>query len=301
LFRDVTSLNWSDEVDDVLAGDQVVMLASVTPAKGVVLAPVTNFGTRDRAAGTIAINTSVGAGRKLQRIARNPHVALAFHTRAHGDSARPAYVLVQGRAALSEPIADYPDTLGERWDRRADPRPRSGLWRRWMRVYHLRVEIRVTVERIVTWPDLACDGPPAVLGRPLPEAPPPPQPPPRKGTGPRVSARGVRRLPHRLLGWVDADGWPMVVPVAVESDGRVRGPEGFPPAGGRRAGLTAHWFTRRVLGQRQIVMTGWLADGRYAPHTRTGYFMPPSKTLYRIAVGLATRRRARADEARRDP
>lgn len=58
--------------------------------------------------------------------------------------------------------------------------------------------------------------------------------------------------------------------------------------------MTAHWFTSHVLGQRQIVMTGWLEDGRYAPHTRVGYFMPPSKTLYRAAVGAATRSRSRS-------
>jgi hypothetical protein len=298
----VTSLNWPDTVDEVLAGDQAVMLASVTPAKGVVLAPVTNFATRDRAAGTVSVNSSVAASRKLERIARDSHVALAFHTRAHAATERPEYVLVQGTASLSEPIEDYPDKLGDRWDRRGDPRPSSRAWRWWLRVYDLRVEIRVAVERIVVWPDLACLGTPEVLGRPLPE-PPAPQRAPRGGTAPRIAhrraARRAARRPHALLGWVAADGLPMVVPVAVgeaDEDGiALRGPL---PAGGRRAGLTAHEFTRNVLGQNQLVMTGWLEDGRYAPHTRFAYALPPSKTLYRAVVGLETRRRRARGPAR---
>src|SRR4051794_578271 len=141
ILRDVSSRNfgWPGVVDEILAGDQAVMLASVTPAKGVVLAPVTNFATRDRRAGTVTVNSSVGAGRKLERIARDPHVALAFHTRAHAETDRPEYVLVQGTATISEPIDGYPDTIGEQWDRRGDPRPQSRLWKRWLRVYHRRV------------------------------------------------------------------------------------------------------------------------------------------------------------------
>jgi hypothetical protein len=44
---------WPESVDEVLGGDQAIMLATVTPAKGVVLMPVTNFAVRDRAKGTI--------------------------------------------------------------------------------------------------------------------------------------------------------------------------------------------------------------------------------------------------------
>src|SRR5688572_5146695 len=86
------TVRWSDEVDKILEGDIAVALGSVTPAKGVVIAPLTNFATRDRDAGTISVNSSVAAWRKLSRIRRNPRVALAFHTREHGTSTRPEYV-----------------------------------------------------------------------------------------------------------------------------------------------------------------------------------------------------------------
>lgn len=76
--------SWPDEVDDVLGGDLAVMLASVTPARGVVLRPLTNFGLRDRERGSVTVLSSLGAWRKLRRMRRNPHVSLAFHTRRHG-------------------------------------------------------------------------------------------------------------------------------------------------------------------------------------------------------------------------
>ena len=97
-------VSWPDSVDEVLAGDQTIMLATVTPAEGVVLLPVTNFAVRDREAGTVtAANSSVGVSKKLERIRRNPRVALAYHTRARGWTVRPQYVLVQGTASLSAP------------------------------------------------------------------------------------------------------------------------------------------------------------------------------------------------------
>src|SRR3954466_5203214 len=94
---------WPHHVDEILAADQAIMLATVTPAKGVVLLPVTNFAVRDREAGTItAVNSSVGVSKKPERRRRAPHVALAYHTRRHcfGEP-RSEYVLVQGLARLS--------------------------------------------------------------------------------------------------------------------------------------------------------------------------------------------------------
>ena len=164
--------------------------------------------------------------------------------------------------------------------------------------------IEIAVERIVVWPDLSCDGTPDVHGAPLPPDPPPPQPAPKLGTGPRIRARSARRaarLPHVLLGWVGADRFPMVVAVEV-AGGEDRGltlqsAPGVPP-GGRRAGLTAHWFSRGVIGQHQRVHTGWLdaaAGGRlvYAPHTLAAYRFPPSTLLFSWSAGGATRWRLR--------
>jgi hypothetical protein len=163
----------------------------------------------------------------------------------------------------------------------------------------------VHVERVVVWPDLACAGAPTVHGAPLPADPPPPQTAPKGGTDPRVTPRRAARLPYVLLGWVGADGFPMVVPVGVrdsdERGVRLRTPPDVVPPGGRRAGLTAHSFERYVVGHEQRIHTGWLEatdDGEavYAAHTRRGYRLPRSKLIYAVASGVVTRRRHRDAE-----
>jgi hypothetical protein len=306
---------WSERVEEILDGDHAVALAYATPGGGVVLAPVSNFGLHDRADGFVTVNSSVGAWKKLERIRRNPHVALAFHTRTHATHARPELVLVQGRALLQPPVADYPSSVLEHWERLEPWRDLGPLWKRWLRVYALRVEIRVALERVVVWPELACQGTPEVEGAPLPTEAPTPQDPPAKGTAPRVNharaARRAARLPNVLLGWVGADGFPFVVPVrvgaAVERGILLESPPRVAPPGGRRAGLTAHWFSRGVVGQRQMICTGWMESGpagdtvTYSPHTLAAYRMPSSRLVYRLAVGLFTRLRYRqASRSRAD-
>jgi hypothetical protein len=294
---------WPDNVDEVLAGDQAIVLATVTPARGVVLLPVTNFGVRNREAGTIdAVNSSVGVSRKLERMRANPRIAIVYHTRRHAFTQRPEYVLAQGRARLSEPDPRYVDSVPAEFQRYAGGFPKGDdpLSRWWLRGWHTRMGIGLDVERIVVWPDLRCAGDAVVHGTPLPEDPPPPQSPPRNGTGPRVdrreAARAIDRLPDALLGWVGADGFPTVAPVGVaatEPRGLVLDvAPGLVPPGGRRAGLTAHWFARFSVGQRLRIHTGWVEnDGErvvYAPHTRTGYWMPPSPLVYKLAAGAVT-------------
>lgn len=218
---------WSERVEEILDGDHAVVLAYATPARGVVLAPVSNFGLHNRAEGVVTVNSSVG------------------------------------------------------------------------------VEIRITVERIVVWPDLACQGAPEVEGVPLPAEVPASQERPAKGTAPRVNharaARRAKRLPNVLLGWVGVDGFPFVVPVnvgATNDDGiLLDSPPRTAPPGGRRAGLTAHWFSRGVAGQRHVICTGWMESSggevTYAPHTLAAYRMPSSRLIYQFVVGLFTRLRYR--------
>ena len=77
-------ITWPDSVDEIIGGDLTAALAYVTPAGGAVVTAVAPVGLRDRAAGTVTFTTSLGLGRKLERIARNPRVALAYHAREHG-------------------------------------------------------------------------------------------------------------------------------------------------------------------------------------------------------------------------
>lgn len=304
MMSHIVIAHWPASVDEILDGDHVVMLAYATPAAGAVLLPLSNFAVRDREAGTLtAVNSSVGVWKKLDRIRRNPRVALAFHTRAHGRNDRLEYVLVQGRASLSDPIPDYPATIPEQWERFEPWSETGALWKWWQRVYALRVAIEVAVERLVVWPDLGCRGAAVVYGAPLPAAPPPPQRPPKNGTGPRINpsraAARAGRLPHVLLGWIGEDGFPLAVPVEVRGTERngilLEAPEGLLPPGGRRAGLAAHWFSRQVIGQNQRKHTGWLEvqpgsrQVLYAPHTAANYRFPASRTLFRLVSGAGTR------------
>jgi hypothetical protein len=41
---------WPDEVDEIITSDQALTFGYLTPAKGVVLSPLTNFAMRDRGA-----------------------------------------------------------------------------------------------------------------------------------------------------------------------------------------------------------------------------------------------------------
>lgn len=298
-------VTWPDEIDEILAGDLAAGFAYLTPAKGVVITPMAPLGLRDRDAGTLTLSTSLGLWKKLERIRRHSGVAVAFHARDHGLTDRPGFVLVQGRASFErDPDREWLESITPEWERFLGPRVRGPAGRLLDVYYWQRVAVNVTVERLVAWPDEAGNGSPTVYGAPLPAATPE-QRPPRGGTEPRTPvekpAADIQRLPHALLGWAGADEVPHVVPVRVA---RVAGelveldvPDGAVPEGGRRAGLTAHEFQPRMIGQEQRVHTGWLEAREglvtYAPHTRAGYRLPRSKLASVIgSASLATRMKA---------
>jgi hypothetical protein len=297
---------WSDEVDEILGGDLTAGLAYVTPAGGAVVTAVAPIGLRDRAAGTVGFTTSQGFGRKLERIRRNPRVALAYHAREHGFSALPHYVLVQGIATPRAHDRATLEALRPQIERHLGAAKRGRLfWDRWLAVYYAdRLLVDVRVERVVVWPALDCCGEPHVFGAPLPPAPAPPQATPAKGTGPRLdaarAAKRLARLPHRLAATAGADGFPAVLPFGVtgaSADGialRLAAP-GFDP-GGRRAGLLAHDYRPKLVGLQARQHTGWIEvdddriRARYAPHTASGFAAPANKTLLLLANGSLARR-----------
>src|SRR3954462_25111 len=162
-------------------------LSCSTPAKGAVPSAVAPIGMHDRDAGAVSFTTSLGFGKKLERIEADPRISLAYHAREHGRGDGAEFVLVQGRA-----IPDHEQSQARRDDIRERAtdflgEPKSGFfWDRWMREYYMvRVPVDVEIERLTVWPDLACGGEPEVFGAPLPD-PPQPQSPPKKGSGPRI-------------------------------------------------------------------------------------------------------------------
>jgi hypothetical protein len=303
------TVGWSDEVDEILGGDLAAGFAYLTPAKGVVITPMAPLGLRDREAGTVTLSTSLALWKKLDRVRRNSGVAVAYHAREHGLTNRPGFVLVQGRAAFSTtPDRAWLESITPQWEQFLGPRT-TGLAGRLLDVYYWqRVAITITVERITAYPDDAANGERQVAGA-APAAPPAPQDAPRGGTGPRMDVARVaahaRRLPHTLLGWCGSDDLPEVVPVSVEdarADGlRLHVPPGSVPQGGRRAGLTSHWFRPRMIGQEQRIYTGWLgvddAGALYSPHTKSGYRLPPSKALFTVGTAALTARMRAARKA----
>ena len=300
------AVTWSDEVDEILASDLAAGVAYLTPAKGVVIVPMAPLGIRDREAGTVTLSTSQGLWKKLDRIRRNPGVAIAYHAREHGLTDRPGFVLVQGRASFPlKPDREWLESITPEWDRFLGPRS-GGIVGRLLDVYYWqRVPIVVEVERVVAYPDDRAEEDPVVFGADRPP-PPAPQKAPGGGTGPRIDTavveRHANRLPHTLLGWCGSDELPDVIPVAVtgsSSEGvNLRVSPGAVPPSGRRAGLTSHEFWPRMIGQEQRVHTGWVSsDGagrvQYAPHTKAGYKLPRSKAAYALgSASLATRMRA---------
>jgi hypothetical protein len=303
-------VTWTDDVDEILASDLAAGLAYLTPAGGVVISPMAPLGLRDRQAGTVTVTTSQGLWKKLDRIRHNSGVAIAYHAREHGLTGRSGFVLVQGRASFpTTPDRDWLESITPEWERFLGPRS-TGLAGRMLEVYYWqRVPVTVQVERIVAYPDDAAATQPQVLGEPRAQ-PAPPQDPPRGGTGPRLESSKVaahaQRLPHTLLGWRGSDDMPEVIPTVAVAAGdsgvELRVPAGSVPAGGRRAGLTSHQFQPRMIGQEQRVHTGWLeSDGSdkvvYAPHTKAGYRLPPSKLAFTMASGSIAFRMKKAREA----
>jgi hypothetical protein len=303
---------WDDESDAILDGDLTAALGYRTPAGGVVVLAVAPIGLRDREAGTVGFTTSLGFSRKLERIASDPRVALAFHAREHGTADSPRYVLVQGRAhVVEEPSPAQRALVQEHAEPRLGAARRGLFWDRWLREYYaVRVPVWVHVERVTSWPDMRCAGTPSTVGA-AEAAPPPSQPAPRNGTGPRVdvarAARRVRGTAHALLGYAGGDGFPVVVPVHVTSDGddglELSAAAPLPP-GARRAGLLGHSYRPQLIGLESRAYTGWLQvgeDGRalYAPHTEAGYRAPPSKTGLLLLNGLLAKRGVRQARHRR--
>jgi Pyridoxamine 5'-phosphate oxidase len=90
---------WSDLDDEIFGGDLTAALAYATPAGGAVVTPISPMGLRDRPSATVGFTTSLGFGRKLERIRSNPRVALAYHAREHGFATGTRFVLVQGTAS----------------------------------------------------------------------------------------------------------------------------------------------------------------------------------------------------------
>jgi hypothetical protein len=294
------AVRWAAEVDEVITGDITVAVAYITPAGGAVVTAVAPCGISRPERGELGFTTSLGFSKKLERIVANPRVALAYHARDHGFSASPLFVLAQGSARVDlQPSLDRLIALAPQVTRYLGAPKTGPVWDRLLREYYQeRVIVEVAVERIAAWPDLSASGEPAITGAAWPPGPPAPQQPPKNGTGPRVdvgkTAGQIATLPHRLLAYRGADGFPVVVPVQLAGHDaaglRLAVAPGLLPDGGRRAGLLAHSYRPQLVGLSTRALTGWLevsgGEAVYAPHTSRGFRAPPRKNLLLVSNGL---------------
>jgi hypothetical protein len=229
-------------------------------------------------------------------------------------------VLTQGVAAVDlNPSRDRLEAMVPQAERYIGKVVRGRLWDHLLREYYFkRVFVDITVERVVSWADLSASGEPQLSGRSWRGAADE-QEPPKNGSGPRVDmdrvAAQIAVLPHRVLAYRGADGFPVVVPIEIGGhDGtglRLVVPDGLLPQGGRRAGVVAHAYRPQLVGLGIRTFTGWLdvgADGTtvYAPHTSKGFVAPPRKKLLLVSNGLfakyglwQARRRGTADRLER--
>ena len=296
----VALVHWPDEIDEVIRGDLTAAAAYITPAGGAVVTAVCPMGLGRRGAGELGFTTSLGFPRKLERIIADPQVALAYHTREHGFSASPMFVLAQGAASVDlQPSRERLEATVPQGQRYVGQFMRGPVWDRLLREYYYeRVFVDISVDRIAAWPDLSAAGDRQVYGAAWPGRPAQ-QAPPKNGTGPRVdvdrAAGRIAVLPHRVLAYRGADGYTVVVPVEFAGHDaaglRLVAANGLLPPGGRRAGLLAHSYRPQLVGLATRAFTGWLevaGDGIavYAPHTAKGFVAPPSKKPLLVSNGL---------------
>jgi hypothetical protein len=128
-------VSWSDDVDEVIKGDITAAAAYITPAGGAVVTGVAPCGIGQRETGMLGFTTSLGFGKKLERIIRDPHIALAYHARDHGFSASPAFVLAQGTASVDiTPSRERLDELTPQAERYLGKVMRGPVWDRLLRL-----------------------------------------------------------------------------------------------------------------------------------------------------------------------
>ncbi|MFJ8007335.1 hypothetical protein [Streptomyces fagopyri] len=290
---------WPDAADSAIKGDLTVAVSYVTPAGGAVITSVSPAGLGDREQSRVGFTTSLGFPKKLERILRDPHVAFAYHTREHGFADSTAYVLAQGKASIDlRPSPERLSAFMKASEAFLGKTKRGPVWDWLLREYHEeRVFVDADLERVSVWEDLGAQDGRTVTGAPWPQTPAA-QAAPKKGTGPRVDVAGLMRqiagLPHRLVAYKGADGFPVILPVRVTGHDaaglHLEIPSGLLPPGGRRAGFLAHSFQPQCVGLGMRTLTGWLKvtdEGAvYAPHTSKGLAAPPYRTVLTVSNGL---------------
>ncbi|MFD4872941.1 hypothetical protein ACFWOB_06175 [Streptomyces sp. NPDC058420] len=112
--------------------------------------PVSPVGLGQRDLGTLGFTTSLAFGRKLERIIRDPRIAVAHHAREHGSATSQVFVLAQGTASVDlTPSTERITEVVRRMEHYLGETKRCPLWDRLLREYHWeRVVVDFAVQRL---------------------------------------------------------------------------------------------------------------------------------------------------------
>ena len=212
------------EVWQVLDRSITVEYASLTRAGTPVMVPVTPYVADDRS--TLDVSTGLTYPAKAERARRNPKVSLLYSDPLGSGLVRPPVVLVQGLATVRDANLQANTDRYVRLTMEKVPAAYRGQPRFLLRTldwYFSRIWIHVTPVRVWWWDSATMTTEPSQwAASPGTTAPPSDPAPPGKQPAAwleppadwRATAQDViQRLDQRSLAWVDADGFPLSVPV----------------------------------------------------------------------------------------
>jgi hypothetical protein len=276
---------WPADLDDVFEKAVTTEYATLTRDGQPITVPTTPYVGPGGA--TLEVSTGLTYPAKAERARRNPMVSLLYADPVGSGLGDAPVVLVQGLAAVHD--ADLQENT-DRYLRESAaklPETYSGqpaLLLRRMPWYFARIWVSVTPTRIRWWPSRALDGHPeewrapvaaGPVSDPAPAGPPPPPWLPPPPAWPPVADDAIARLHLQDLTVVDADGFPLTLPLrSTRRDGPVLvcelGPAAPAVAPAGRACVTFHTHPETFTGQENRTLVGTVVDDRAADGSGAG-------------------------------
>jgi hypothetical protein len=273
--------SWPAELGEVFERALTCEYASLTRSGSPVTLPSTPYVGN----GTLDVSTGLSYPAKAERARRNPKVALLFADPIGAGSGALRVVLVQGHAAVRDADLQgntdrYARVTMAKLPGATKGQPKFLLKR--MKFYYARIWIEIVPQRISWWGDRTLANAPqtwqAPAGTAVPESDPAPS-----GRAPSpwltppsdwrpIAAHALRELPLADLSYVDADGYPVCLPVEA---GEMAGDHvplsigaGAPELRAGPACLTVHGHDERFTTQENHTLIGSLALGEDGPRLR---------------------------------
>jgi hypothetical protein len=216
---------WPSQLNEVFERSVTAQYTSLTRSGRPVTVPVAPYVGERR---TLDVSTGLTYPAKADRARGNPKVCLLYADPVGDGMSGQPVVLVQGHGAVRDADLQantdrYVRVSAVKYPETVKGVPKIMLGR--MGYYYARIWIEVTPLRISWWPDRQLDSPPQEWVAPPGTVRPCSDPPPTGASPPPwlqppadwrpVVRDGLGRLTLSDLSCVDADGYPVCVPVAV--------------------------------------------------------------------------------------